>query len=70
MSYQPYARNLSNAMAHAVQDGNLTQGIEPSIYGHNATRFYSEFMAYTYPNRDRNQYWNSVPVRRDIYRLR
>jgi hypothetical protein len=56
MSYQPYATNLSNAMAHAVQGGNPTMGMDSSIYGHNATRFYSEFMQYTYPNRDRNQY--------------
>jgi hypothetical protein len=56
MSYQPYATNLSNAMAHAVQNGNPTKGIDPSIYGYNATRFYSEFMRYTYPNRDPNQY--------------
>jgi len=46
MSYQPYATNLSNAMAHAVQNGNATQGINPSIYGYNTTRFYSEFMGY------------------------
>jgi hypothetical protein len=56
MSYQPYATNLSNAMAHAVQNNNPTQGMDPSIYGYNATRFYSEFMRYTYPNRDPNQY--------------
>lgn len=40
MSYQPYARNLSNAMAHAVQNNNPTQAMDPSIYGNNATRFY------------------------------
>lgn len=56
MSYQPYARNLSNAMAHAVQNNNPTQAMDPSIYGNNATRFYGEFMRYTYPNRDPNSY--------------
>src|SRR5271167_242048 len=66
MSYQPYATNLSNAMAHAVKDGNPTMTMDSSIYGHNASRFYSEFMQYTYPNRDRNQYLNSVPVRKAI----
>lgn len=56
MSYQPYARNLSNAMAHAVQNNNPTQAMDPAIYGNNATRFYGEFMRYTYPNRDPNSY--------------
>jgi hypothetical protein len=56
MSYQPYATNLANAMAHAVQNNNPTQGMDPSIYGYNTARFYSEFMGYTYPNRDPNQY--------------
>jgi hypothetical protein len=56
MSYQPYARNLANAMAHAVQNNNPTQGMDASLYGYNAARFYSEFMGYTYPNRDPNQY--------------
>ena len=69
MSYQPYATNLSNAMGHAVQGGNPTRGMDSSIYGHNATRFYSEFMQYTYPNRDSNQYLNSVPVRKAIKAL-
>jgi hypothetical protein len=26
-------------------------------------------MQYTYPNRDRNQYWNSAPVRKAIQKL-
>ena len=69
MSYQPYARNLSNAMAHAVQNNNPTQAMDPSIYGNNATRFYGEFMRYTYPNRDPNSYWNSTPVRKAIQKL-
>jgi len=56
MSYQPYATNLANAMAHAVQNNNPTQAMYPSIYGYNAVRFYSEFMKYTYPDRDPNQY--------------
>ena len=56
MSYLSYVRNLSNAMAHAVQNNNPTQAMDPSIYGNNATRFYGEFMRYTYPNRDPNSY--------------
>ena len=30
--------------------------MDPTIYGNNATRFYEEFMRYTYPNRDPNSY--------------
>src|SRR5271167_1088834 len=56
MSYQPYARNLSNAMAHAVQGLNPAMSMNSSIYGHNVDRFFSEFMKYNYPNRESHQY--------------
>ena len=55
-SYQPYATNLSNAMAHAVQGAQPTQGMNPSVYDHNAIIFYEEYMRYTYPNRHPSQY--------------
>jgi len=69
MSYQPYAKNLSNAMEHVVQGHNPTQWMDTSIYGHNAARFYLEFMRYTYTNREPYQYWNSAPIRRAIKKL-
>jgi hypothetical protein len=65
---QPFARNLAAAMTHEY-DTNKHMSLASNIYGPGVERFLREFMAYTYPTRPVNMYFNSNPVRKTLRNL-
>ena len=69
-SFQPFARNLRNAMvAHVQSNGQLFSSWDDRDFYPVSNRFYREYMEYNYPRRIRNNYYNSHPVRTGIFNL-
>lgn len=70
-SYQPYATNLANAMAHDVQVHNRGSCLQMSRDSFSASehRFFTEFIQSKHPGRNPNQYWNSAAIRSELKAL-
>lgn len=66
-SFQPFARNLANAMAYRARDG--IDQFHTGGYSQGVDTFLLDFMRYNHPERSYNAYWNSNPVRNEIRRL-
>jgi hypothetical protein len=67
LTSQPYAGNLAVQMAvQANNHGNSTVGWSARGFDANATRFFEQYMQHNYPNRSRNQWWNSASIRKEF----
>ena len=73
-SYQPYARNLSNAFLHSATNsrGSMCRNIRDDTvakFSAGEHRFIEDVIKAQFPDREFNQYWNSRDSRRWLNQL-
>lgn len=66
---QPYAINLSYAMQDDANRWGRATAFNERAFDSKSQKFYEEFMSYNYPNRNRNTWWNSGPVRKALSKI-